>query len=79
MTTEAVAYGDVAGLTDLIIQYGQVCRAEVAADMAPAAVAVTDALARRIQWRVRRLEQLGRMGGIEPSDVRAALVGTWRN
>jgi hypothetical protein len=42
-------------------------------------IATTDLLAKRIKRRVRRLEILADMGGIEPSDVRGALVGTWRN
>jgi uncharacterized protein involved in propanediol utilization len=45
----------------------------------PELVAATNALAKRVMRRVRRLELLSAMGGIEPTDVRGALVGIWRN
>lgn len=73
--------GDIAGLLDLVLQYGAACRRE-GVDYASGVRdnrPEVDALRQRVQRRIRRLEQLGRMGGIEPSDVRAALVGTWRN
>lgn len=77
---------ELAGLEELIIRYGRACREETAVaavsgnapSVIDAARAKTDALAKRIRRRVRRLELLATMGGIEPSDVRGALIGTWR-
>lgn len=74
---------ELAGLQELILQYGAACRAEgvamaIVSTTHSSTAAAVNALAQRIQRRVRRLEHLGHMGGIEPSDVRAALVGTWR-
>lgn len=76
---------EIAGLEDLILQYAHAARKEgfaLGADGTGAkldqAKAVTDKLMDRALRRVRRLEVLSRMGGIEPSDVRAALIGTWR-
>lgn len=88
MTSEArqqpSQVGDLAGLADLILQYGAACRREgaslVIGELKPADLAAaTDATLKRILRRVQRLEALADMAGIEPSDVRGALVGTWRN
>jgi hypothetical protein len=80
--------GDIAGLQDLVIQYGHACRREgslpLGNDLSASieyanACQVTNALANRIKRRIVRLELLANMAGIEPSDVRGALVGIWRN
>ncbi len=76
---------ELAGLASLIVQLVGAARAEGVAigaldESAHAGrVAQTGSLLPRVDHRVRRLEALARMGGIEPSDVRAALVGKWRN
>lgn len=75
---------EIAGLGDLIAQLSAAARREGSAMVIgqptpPELVARTDALAKRVMRRVRRLELLSTMGGIEPTDVRAALVGVWRN
>lgn len=82
--TELADGGELAGLSDLILEFAAACAREAIALTAgdldtPNFSAKTDRLRERVQRRVRRLETLARMGGIEPSDVRAALVGTWRN
>lgn len=74
---------ELAGLASLIVQLVTAARREGAAmviglDTPPELVAHTIALMQRVDHRVRRLEALARMGGIEPSDVRCALVGKWR-
>jgi len=71
------------GLAGLIVQLVTAARREGAAMVIGAAtppelVAATMALMQRVDHRVRRLEALARMGGIDPSDVRGALVGKWR-
>jgi len=79
--------GDLAGLQELVIQYGNACRREGLLPLGEGidqsieyayACQVTNALAKRIKRRLVRLEALADMAGIEPSDVRAALVGVWR-
>jgi hypothetical protein len=75
---------EIAGLGDLIAQLSAPARREGSAMVIgqptpPELIAATDALAKRVMRRVRRLELLSTMGGIEPTDVRAALVGVWRN
>jgi glycerol dehydrogenase-like iron-containing ADH family enzyme len=75
---------DIAGLGDLIAQLSAAARREGSAMVIgeptpPELAAATDALAKRVMRRVRRIEHLSRMGGIEPTDVRGALIGIWRN
>jgi FAD synthase len=77
-------FDEPAGLGDLIAQLSAAARREGSAMVIgeptpPELVAATNALAKRVMRRVRRLELLSAMGGIEPTDVRGALVGIWRN
>lgn len=72
-------------LTTLLLDYGAARAAEGACialapeNRARLAVLVekTSAIWRRIERRIARLEELGRMGGIAPEDVCAALRGEW--
>jgi hypothetical protein len=75
---------ELASLGDLIAQLSAAARREGSAMVIgeptpPELVAATNALTKRVMRRVRRLDLLSTMGGIEPTDVRGALVGTWRN
>lgn len=81
---EPIGDEELTGLLDLIVAYGAACRREgsgmaVGRATPPELTAAVDRLRKRVVRRVRRLELLAAMGGIEPSDVRGALVGVWRN
>lgn len=82
MSSQTGQVAEPAGLADLILQYGAACRREIMASTPSEQAArdvATNATLKRILRRVARLEALADMAGIEPSDVRGALVGTWRN